>query len=286
MGGPYRPHAPDPCSGRNRPCAAPTGVPVDGWDGSLMDAPAGWPPPLVRAEQGVHAPHPMSAPAAPAAESILARLPLLAGVPAQARARLAAAARPVRYRENEVVFRRGEPGADGMLLVLDGLVRLHVATAAGRELTLGLVGAGGTVGEIALIDGGPRSADVTALTPVSRPAASPCRCGRRHRIRPRRRRRPAADPRRPPPAHHRPGGGGRAADPAAAGRRRAGQAGRRRSRRAGAPLQGQLAALVAGTRPKVNAALAELRERGLVEPARAGLRLPDPAALRALAEAE
>jgi CRP/FNR family transcriptional regulator, cyclic AMP receptor protein len=50
--------------------------------------------------------------------------------------------------------------------------------------------------------------------------------------------------------------------------------------------QGQIAALVAATRPKVNAALAELRARGLVEQARAGLRLPDPEALRALAEAE
>jgi len=50
--------------------------------------------------------------------------------------------------------------------------------------------------------------------------------------------------------------------------------------------QGQIAALVAATRPKVNVVLAELRARGLVETARAGLRLPDPAALRALAEAE
>jgi CRP-like cAMP-binding protein len=50
--------------------------------------------------------------------------------------------------------------------------------------------------------------------------------------------------------------------------------------------QGQLAALVAATRPKVNVALAELRARGLVEPVRAGLRLPGPARLRALVEAE
>jgi CRP-like cAMP-binding protein len=47
--------------------------------------------------------------------------------------------------------------------------------------------------------------------------------------------------------------------------------------------QGQIAALVAATRPKVNAVLAELRGRGLIEPVRAGLRLSDPAGLRGLA---
>jgi CRP/FNR family transcriptional regulator, cyclic AMP receptor protein len=95
----------------------------------------------------------------------LDRLPLFAGVPEAARARLAAAARPVGYAAGEAVFRRGDPGED-MLVLLDGLVRLHLATPGGRELTLGLVGPGEPIGEIALIDGGPRSADATALTPA------------------------------------------------------------------------------------------------------------------------
>ncbi len=226
----------------------------------------------------------MADPAA-TAEAILARLPLLAGVPAAARARLAAAARPVRYRENQPVFRRGDPGEEGMLIVLDGLVRLHVATAAGRELTLGLIGAGETVGEIALIDGGPRSADVTALTPVQalliRHAdavavieSDIAVAGALLRTLAARIRRTTDQveavglrtlPQRVAGALVKLA----AADPAGLVR----------------ISQGQIAALVAGTRPKVNAALAELRDRGLVEQARAGLRLPDPAALKALAEA-
>jgi CRP/FNR family transcriptional regulator, cyclic AMP receptor protein len=48
--------------------------------------------------------------------------------------------------------------------------------------------------------------------------------------------------------------------------------------------QGQIASLVAASRPKVNAALAGFRARGLVAPCRAGLKLVDPAGLRALAE--
>ena len=95
----------------------------------------------------------------------LARLPLFQGVPEGALNRLAMAARPLRLAEGAVLFRRGDPG-EGLVILLDGLVRLHVSTEAGRELTLGLVGPGEPIGEIALIDGGARSADATALTPL------------------------------------------------------------------------------------------------------------------------
>ena len=214
------------------------------------------------------------------------RLPLLAGVPEAARARLAGAARPVRYREGEVVFRRGDSGADDMLLVLDGVVRLHLATGAGRELTLGLAGAGEPVGEIALIDGGARSADCTALTPVSalliRHADAAAVLAEDHatalallrtlaaRIR-RTTEQVEAVGLRPLPQ--------RlaaallklaAADPAGLVRL----------------PQGQLAALVAATRPKVNAALAEMRAGGMLEAARVGFRISDPPGLHALAESD
>ncbi len=98
---------------------------------------------------------------------LLERVPLLAGLPEAAHARLAAAAQLRRYAAGEVVFRRGDPGEDGMLLVLDGLVRLHLVEPGGRELTLALAGAGEPIGELAIIDDGPRSADATALTPAS-----------------------------------------------------------------------------------------------------------------------
>lgn len=229
---------------------------------------------------------PMASPSTPAADAILARLPLMAGVPEGARARLAAAARPARYREGEIVFRRGEPGVDGMLVVLDGLVRVHMATPAGRELTLGLVGPGEPVGEIALIDGGPRSADATALTPVSglmlRHADAVAVIEQDIAVAHALLRTLAGRLRRTTDQVE------------AVGLRNLSQrvAGALVRLAAADPAglvrvsQGQIAALVAATRPKVNGVLAELRARGLVEPARAGLRLPDPAALRALAEAE
>jgi CRP-like cAMP-binding protein len=219
-------------------------------------------------------------------QAALARVTLLAEVPPAARARLADGAGPVRYREGEVVFRRGDPGTDGMLLVLDGVVRLHVSTAGGREMTLGLVGAGEPVGEIALIDGGPRSADATALSPVSGlliPAARAAEViegdhaaalallrALAARIRRTTTQLEEVGLRALPPRLAAALLKLAAADPSGLVRL----------------PQGQIALLVAATRPKVNAALAEFRARGLVAQARAGLRIADAAGLRALAEAE
>lgn len=213
-------------------------------------------------------------------------LPLFAGVPEAARARLAAAARPVRYPAGTVVFRRGDPGTDGLLLVLDGLVRLHLATQAGREMSLGLVGPGEPLGELALIDGGPRSADATTLTPVAglmlrhpdalaviaEDAATANALLRTVVARLRR-----TTEQTEAVALH--GLTQRlaavllklaATDPSGLVRL----------------PQGQIASLIAASRPKVNAALAELKAQGCVTAVRAGLRLADPARLRRLAEAE
>lgn len=222
--------------------------------------------------------------AEPDARRALDRLPLLAGVPEAARARLAAAARPVRFAEGRVIFRRGDPGDDGLLLVLDGLVRLHLSGADGREMSLGLVGPGEPLGEIALIDGGPRSADATALTPVSglmlRHADAAAVIAGDLATAQALLRTLAARLRRTTDQAE--GLGLRslparlagvllrlaAADPAGLVRL----------------PQGQIAALAAASRPKVNAVLTRFRAAGLVEPARAGLRLVDPAGLRAAAE--
>jgi CRP-like cAMP-binding protein len=216
---------------------------------------------------------------------VLARLPLFRGVPPASLDRLAATARPIQAAEGVALFRRGEPG-EGMVIVLDGLVRLHLSTEAGREMTLGLVGPGEPIGEIALIDGGVRSADATTLTPLrglllrhadaaAAIAADAALAGALLRTLAQRLRRTTEQTEavglRPLPA--------RvalallqlaASDPSGLVRL----------------PQGQIAALVAASRPKVNAVLAEFRARGLVEPARAGLRLRDRAALAELGRGE
>jgi CRP-like cAMP-binding protein len=59
------------------------------------------------------------------------------------------------------IMRRGDP-ASGMVVILQGRVRVSVTSADGAETSLGMLGPGDVVGEMALLDGGERSADVSA----------------------------------------------------------------------------------------------------------------------------
>ncbi len=62
------------------------------------------------------------------------------------------------------VFQRGD-AADVVYLVISGQLRISVTSADGRELAFRVVGPGEMVGELGLLDGSRRSADLTALRP-------------------------------------------------------------------------------------------------------------------------
>jgi CRP/FNR family transcriptional regulator, cyclic AMP receptor protein len=93
----------------------------------------------------------------------LAGVPLLAPLPAGDLAAFARLARERTAGNGEWLFRRGDPG-DFLLVVLAGALRVSVSGADGREQVLRTLGPGDVVGEIAVLDGRPRSADAVALT--------------------------------------------------------------------------------------------------------------------------
>ncbi len=62
------------------------------------------------------------------------------------------------------VFNKGDHG-DALFMVLEGEVRARI-TIEGRETTLATMGVGETFGEVAIVDQGPRSADVLANQPT------------------------------------------------------------------------------------------------------------------------
>lgn len=68
--------------------------------------------------------------------------------------------------KNASLFMAGDE-ADGLRIVFDGLVRIWISDEDGRELTLTLLEHGDAFGEIALLDGQPRSANATAMEPTS-----------------------------------------------------------------------------------------------------------------------
>ncbi|MFT7057511.1 MAG: CRP-like cAMP-binding protein [Pseudorhodobacter sp.] len=61
-----------------------------------------------------------------------------------------------------VLFQRGDAG-DYLVALVSGRVRMAISTALGRELVLRHVEAGDIMGEVALFDDAPRSADAVAL---------------------------------------------------------------------------------------------------------------------------
>src|SRR5882757_11210492 len=66
-------------------------------------------------------------------------------------------------RKGAVIFSKGDPGT-GLMGVLTGSVKVSVASAEGKDIVLNIFREGEIFGEIALLDGRPRTADATAMS--------------------------------------------------------------------------------------------------------------------------
>jgi len=67
------------------------------------------------------------------------------------------------YPAGHLIFARGSPGRS-MMAVLGGAVRISTTSPNGREAVLAILNAGEIFGEMALLDGGERTADAVALS--------------------------------------------------------------------------------------------------------------------------
>ncbi len=67
-----------------------------------------------------------------------------------------------RYERDAVIMRKGDRST-GMAVILQGRVRIGSTMEDGREVTLTVLGPGEVLGEMAVLDGEERSADVVAL---------------------------------------------------------------------------------------------------------------------------
>jgi CRP/FNR family transcriptional regulator, cyclic AMP receptor protein len=70
-----------------------------------------------------------------------------------------------RYRRGQLIVSQGDPG-DSLFVIAEGLVKVTVSSPDGEEMVLITLGPGETFGELALVDGGPRSASVEAIEPT------------------------------------------------------------------------------------------------------------------------
>ena len=87
---------------------------------------------------------------------------LLSDLPERLSTALLANAKPVKLTADEVLFLAGDPG-DGCYRLEDGLLKVSMVAPTGAERILAILGPGAIVGDMAVIDGRPRSASVSAL---------------------------------------------------------------------------------------------------------------------------
>jgi CRP-like cAMP-binding protein len=97
-----------------------------------------------------------------AGKMMLERSPLFRGLSSEILGRIAALAVQRSYPSGEVVFMQGDPG-DALYGVVTGKIRISAGASDGREIFLNIMEPGDTFGEIALLDGGPRTAAATAM---------------------------------------------------------------------------------------------------------------------------
>jgi CRP-like cAMP-binding protein len=93
---------------------------------------------------------------------VFARHPMFGQLPAAQIDMIASYARVERFRKNATIFFKGDPGT-GLMAVLRGQVKISVPSVSGKEAVLNIIRAGQVFGEIALLDGEPRTADAIAM---------------------------------------------------------------------------------------------------------------------------
>lgn len=84
--------------------------------------------------------------------------------PEQLRAMLRTAARR-ELKPGEAIITQGDEKGDFAVCLLAGGLKISMVSASGREIILSYCGPGEIVGEIAMLDKGPRTATVTAVVP-------------------------------------------------------------------------------------------------------------------------
>jgi CRP/FNR family transcriptional regulator, cyclic AMP receptor protein len=90
---------------------------------------------------------------------------LLSSLSAEDGTALLSRAHWVSFDRGQTIFGCDEPG-DTMLLVAEGRIEISITSLSGRKSVLNYMGPGEVLGEIAVLDGGPRSADAVAASDV------------------------------------------------------------------------------------------------------------------------
>jgi CRP/FNR family transcriptional regulator, cyclic AMP receptor protein len=101
----------------------------------------------------------------PADAAVLAEIPFFHFLDAGERVSLAARLEEVHVPAGQVLFNYGEPG-DCLYVIRGGKAEVFFKDDTGTRIVLEVAGAGDVVGELSLLDGGPRTASVVVTEPL------------------------------------------------------------------------------------------------------------------------
>ena len=97
-------------------------------------------------------------------QALLGTIPLFAGLTAEQLGEISALAQVRAFAARSVVVNQGEP-ARALFAILRGRLKVASSGPDGRDTVLGIMAEGEVFGEVALLDGGVRSATCTAIEP-------------------------------------------------------------------------------------------------------------------------
>ena len=99
-----------------------------------------------------------------ACRDLILRIPFFAALPKAEAARLSCSSPERRYAADQPIFSRGDPGEE-MLVIRSGNVRIFLPSEDGREqIAIAMLREGDFFGELAILDGQPRTASAVAVT--------------------------------------------------------------------------------------------------------------------------
>lgn len=92
---------------------------------------------------------------------LLTQIPIFAHLQGEELEHLSSLLRPRRYDKGEVIFHQGDVGT-ALYIIRKGQVAIRLSSDDGKEVTLTMLDRGDFFGELALLDGEPRSTDAVA----------------------------------------------------------------------------------------------------------------------------
>src|SRR5713226_2916974 len=95
--------------------------------------------------------------------SLLRNHPLFSDLPPAVIEHLGSYMKTRKVARGATIFAKGDPGS-GLMGVLAGMVKVSVASSEGKDVVLNIIHEGEIFGEIALLDGRPRTADAAAMS--------------------------------------------------------------------------------------------------------------------------